>query len=99
MLDAPEQAERAAEVVHHEVYALDPQRDQGALQELGIPGHLVVEVARLVGVAEAGHVERDGPAELAGGVDERGPVAGGAGVAVHEHDGLARVLRAGFDDG
>src|SRR5207248_11299820 len=37
------------------------------------------------------------PPVVAGGLHERRPVAGGAGVAVHEHHGLPRVRRTGFD--
>src|SRR6202043_3895982 len=48
-------------------------------------------------LAEARHVQRDRPPELSGRLDERRPVARGAGIAVHEHHGLPRILRSRFD--
>jgi len=96
MRQAPKQAERAAEVVQDEVHALDPQLER-ALQELRIGRDVAVERARLVRFAEAGHVERDRPAELPGPVHERRPVAARSRVAVHEHDRLLGVLGARFD--
>ena len=54
--------------MHHEVHARDAELVERALDERGVAAHVVFEVARLVGLSEAGHVHRRRAAELAHGV-------------------------------
>jgi len=87
-----------AEVVHHEVHAVDSQLAQHVVEEAGIAVHAVREVARLVRASEARHVGRDRPRELAGLPQEVGPILPGTGIAVDEDHGLARVSRSRLED-
>ena len=57
---------------------------------------MVIEARRHMRFAEARHVERDGPTELARRLHQRRPVARGARVAVHEHDRLGGFRRSSF---
>ena len=99
MLEPPHQPEGPAEIVQDEVRVLDSELRHGALQEARVGRDFVWQPARLVGLAEAGHVERHGSAEGADGGHQRGPVGARAGVSVHEQDRLALAFGPGFDNG
>ena len=88
-LDSP----RPAQVVQHEVSTLDAELRQRGVEEPDLSRHRVLEVARLVGLPEAGHVEGHRARERAGAADQVPPVGRGAGIAVEEHDRLARFAR------
>ena len=97
VLQSPSDPEGAAEVVHDEVHALDSKLGARRLQKAGVGVHVVREARRRVCFTEARHVNRHGPPDGPRGVEQRRPVARRAGVAVHEHDRLARVWRTGFE--
>ena len=99
MPDRPLQAPRPAEVVQHQVRALDPEADEQPVEVPRVALDRVREHPGAVGAAEAGHVGRHDAGELGDRGHDLLPVAPRAGVPVQEHDGLARVGRASPGDG
>ena len=96
---AQHQAPRAAEVMHHEVHALDPELAEDPVQMRRVAGARVVELLGLVGGPVAGEVGRDRARKIARCGHEVLPVLLRAGVAVHEHDGLRRAGVARLEGG
>jgi hypothetical protein len=85
--------------VQHEVGAPHAELVELGAEVAGVALDRDVEVARLVGLAEAGERDRDPPRERGGAQDELAEVLVRAGVAVDEDDRLLGVRRAGFQDG
>jgi hypothetical protein len=83
----------AAEVVHDEVRALDPELGERRGDERRVHPRRVVPVPRLLRLAEAGQVPRDRARELADPLEQRRPVGRRPRLAVEQDDGLGRVAR------
>ena len=94
VLGRPAQAPRAAEVVHDQVGAVDGEGVERPADEGGVRVHGLAEPGRRPRAAEAGRVPGHGPPSLSDGGEQRFPVGARAGVAVHEHDGLATRRQA-----
>ena len=89
----PPERERSAEVVSDKMHALEPELVDHAAQVRGVSGQGVVLVGAFVGSAEARHIGGYHGREPGDSLHQRYPVLASIGVAVHEHDGLARRAR------
>ena len=87
-----------AEVVQHEMRALDAQALQQRRQMPRVAGNGIVEAFGLRRVAEARHIGREDARERRDARHEIEPVGAEAGVAVQADDRLLRRLGSGRDD-
>ena len=94
----PEQADRAAEVVQHEVRALDPKFANRRVEPGLVALNRVGKIDRLVGASEAGQVDRDAAPEFAQRRRELLKVAARARDAVQEDDRFGAVGCAPLGD-
>ena len=91
----PRQAPGPAEVVRDDVHPLDAERIQRAADERRVGGDGLREAGR-DRAAEPRRIPRDRAPLVADRGQQRLPVGARAGVAVQEHDRLARIGRSGL---
>jgi hypothetical protein len=96
VLGRPLERPLPAEVVHHEDGPADAEPSQQPLDVARRAGRGLQLPRGLVGLAVAGHVERDAARVLARRGDQRVPVARRAGVTVHVDDRGLGARRAGL---